>query len=43
MMDVVFKTATSNAGVHVQCFGPSDVHIINAACLAIAPPLLVAQ
>jgi hypothetical protein len=43
MMDLVFKTATSNPDVHVQCFGPSDVHIINTQFLAIPATSLVAQ
>lgn len=36
MMDIVTKQVGDNTDVHVQCFGPPDVHIINSQFVAVA-------
>jgi hypothetical protein len=41
MMDMVQKTATSSPDVHVQCFGPHDVQIINTQFVAIPTGSLI--
>lgn len=39
MMDILDKQPGDDPDVHVQCFGPPDVHIINTQFAAVATTL----
>jgi hypothetical protein len=43
LYDIVFKQPTDAANVHVQCFGPPSVHIINTQFSAVAANVQLQQ
>ena len=43
MMDMLIKQKGDDPDVHVQCFGPEDVHIINTQFVAIPTGALILQ